>query len=59
MQGKNESLNILKLILIYKGKHREYHRIKKECSSLEGKQKYEKYYKIKWSWGCSKELTYF
>lgn len=29
MQGKNESLNILKLILIYKGKHREYHRIKK------------------------------
>lgn len=49
MQGKNESLNILKLILIYKGKHREYHRIKKECSSLEGKQKYEKYYKIKWS----------
>lgn len=49
MQGKNESLNILKLILIYKGKHREYHRIKKECFSLEGKQKYEKYYKIKWS----------
>jgi len=49
MQGKNEYLNILQLILTYKGKHREYHRIRKECFSPEGKKKNEKYYRIKGS----------
>lgn len=39
MQGKNECLNILQLILTYKGKHREYHRIKKECFHSRGKRK--------------------
>lgn len=49
MQGKKEYLNILQLILTYKGKGREYHRRKKECFSLQGEEENEKYYRIKWS----------